>query len=99
MRSKTRFLWGQEPDPTTAVLDQWLGPQRTAPTTQDGRYAVEVCWIADGVVTCRTYRVSATTEVRAARVACRKARHSLIERATRIEAVYIEQLQRGDGHE
>ena len=60
---------------------------------------MEVCWIADGVVTCTTYRVSAVNEVRAARVACRKARRSLIELATRIEAVDIEQLQQGDGHE
>ena len=60
---------------------------------------MEVCWITDGVVTCRTYQVSAANEVRAARIACQCARESLSQRATRIEAVDIEQIPRGDGHE
>ena len=73
MRSETLYLWGLEPDPTgveRAALDHWIDRQRTLHTPRGGRYAVEVCWITDGVVTCRTYQVSAANEVRAARIAC-----------------------------
>ena len=63
-------------------------------------YAVEVCWISGGVVTCRTYRVRALTDCRAARIGCGRARRTLRgRRVTRIEAVDVEPIARGDGHE
>ena len=102
MRSETLYLWGLEPDPTGvehAALDHWIDRQHALHTPRGGRYAVEVCWITDRVVTCRTYQVSATNEARAARIACQCARKALDKRATRIEAVDIEQMQSGDGHE
>jgi hypothetical protein len=102
MRSETLYLWGLEPDPTGvehAALDHWVDRQRALHAPRGGHYAVEVCWITDGVVTCRTYQVSAANEVRAARIACRSARDFLSQQATRIEAVDIEQIPRGDGHE
>jgi hypothetical protein len=63
-------------------------------------YAVEVCWISGGAVTCRTFRVRAPDECRAARIGCGRARRALRgRRATRIEAVDVEPIARGDGHE
>ena len=48
---------------------------RKGPYLRQGTlYAVEVCWISDGAVTCRTYRVRAVNESRAARIGCH---HSL----------------------
>ena len=74
---------------------------RTGPyLRQENLYAVEVCWISDGAVTCRTYRVRAVNESRAARIGCRRARKVLRRRrVTRIEAVDVEPIGRGDGHE
>jgi hypothetical protein len=74
---------------------------RTGPYLRKGTlYAVEVCWISDGAVTCRTYRVRAVNESRAARIGCRRARKVLRRRrVTRIEAVDVEPIGRGDGHE
>ena len=102
MRSETLYLWGLEPEPSgveRAALDHGIDRQSTLHAPRGNRYAVEVCWITDGVVTCRTYQVSAANEVRAARIACQSARKALDKRATRIEAVDIEQIPRGDGHE
>ena len=102
MRNETLCLWGLEPEPTGvehAALDHGIDRQSTLHTPRGNRYAVEVCWITDGVVTCRTYQVSAANEVRAARIACQSARDFLSQQATRIEAVDIEQIPRGDGHE
>lgn len=63
-------------------------------------YAVEVCWIRDGMVICRTYRVRAVNECRAARIGCGRARRVLRgHRVTRIEAVDVEAIGREDGHE
>lgn len=63
-------------------------------------YAVEVCWLSGGTVTCRTYRVRAANECHAARVGRSQARKNLRRRrVTRIEAVDIEPIGRGDGHE
>ena len=53
MRSETLYLWGLEPDPSSverAALDHGIDHQRERNTTRGGRYAVEVCWITDGVV-------------------------------------------------
>jgi len=102
MRNETLCLWGLEPEPSgveRAALDHGIDRQSTLHTPRGNRYAVEVCWITDGAVICRTYQVSAGNEVRAARIACQSARKALDKRATRIEAVDIEQIPRGDGHE
>ena len=74
---------------------------RTGPYRRQGTlYAVEVCWISDGAVTCRTYRVCAANESRAARIGCRWARRVLRRRrVTRIEAVDVEPIGWRDGHE
>jgi|GEM_PF-2748657 len=67
---------------------------------QGALYAVEVCWISGGAVTCRTYQVRAASEYRAARVGCRRARRMLRRRrVSRIEAVGVEPILQGDGHE
>ena len=75
--------------------------QGTVPYLQTGiLYAVEVCWISGGAVTCRTYRVRAAGECQAARVGCRRARRMLRRRrVSRIEAVGVEPILQGDGHE
>ena len=83
MRSETLYLWGLEPEPSgveRAALDHGIDRQSALHTPRGNRYAVEVCWITDGVVTCRTYQVSAANEVRAARIACQSARDSLSQR-------------------
>ena len=67
---------------------------------QGALYAVEVCWISGGAVTCRTYQVRAASEYRAARVGCRRAHRMLRRRrVSRIEAVGVEPIVQGDGHE
>jgi hypothetical protein len=102
MRSETLYLWGLEPDPVPLVYpmhDGWVDQLTSRQSCRGARFAVEVCWITDRVVTCRTYQVSAANEARAARIACQCARKALDKRATRIEAVDIEQMQSGDGHE
>jgi hypothetical protein len=102
MRSETLYLWGLEPDPVHLVNPVhvgWVDQLTSRQSCRGARFAVEVCWITDRVVTCRTYQVSATNEARAARIACQCARKALDKRATRIEAVDIEQMQSGDGHE
>ena len=102
MRNETPYLWGIEPDQTHlthGAFRAWKGSLGSGLVLRRDSYAVEVCWISDGAVTCRTYQVSAANEVCAARIACRNACASLSKRATRIEAVDIEQIQRGDGHE
>jgi len=67
---------------------------------QASLYAVEVCWINSGAVTCRTYHVRAASECRAARIGCRRARRMLRRRrVSRIETVGVEPIDRGDGHE
>ena len=73
----------------------------TGPYLRQGTmYAVEVCWISGGAVTCRTYQVRAASEYRAARVGCRRARRMLRRRrVSRIEAVGVEPILPGDGHE
>ena len=73
----------------------------TGPYLRQGTlYAVEVCWISGGAVTCRTYHVRATSEYRAARVGCRRAHRMLRRRrVSRIEAVGVEPIVQGDGHE
>ena len=73
----------------------------TGPYLRQGTlYAVEVCWISGGAVTCRTYRVRAAGECQAARVGYRRARRMLRRRrVSRIEAVGVEPIGRGDGHE
>lgn len=76
-------------------------PTGTGPHLRPGTlYAVEVCWISGGTVTCRTFRVRALDECRAARIGCGRARRALRgRRVTRIEAVDVEPIARGDGHE
>ena len=73
----------------------------TGPYLRQGTlYAVEVCWISGGAVTCRTYQVRAASEYRAARVGCRRAHRMLRRRrVSRIEAVGVEPIVQGDGHE
>ena len=73
----------------------------TSPYLRQGTlYAVEVCWISGGAVTCRTYRVRAVDECRAARIGCRRARRMLRRRrVARVEAVDVEPILQGDGHE
>jgi hypothetical protein len=102
MRSETLYLWGLEPDPVHLVNPVhvgWVDQRSSGQTCRGDRFAVEVCWISDGVAICRTYQVNAANEARAARIACQCARKALDKRATRIEAVDIEQMQSGDGHE
>jgi len=102
MRNETPYLWGFEPDQTSLSCGAFRGQIDRLSTEQPHRrgvYAVEVCWISEGAVTCRTYQVRATNEARAARLACQCAGKALDKRATRIEAVDIEQIQSGDGHE
>ena len=73
----------------------------TGPYLRQGTlYAVEVCWLSGGAVTCRTYRVRAAGECQAARVGCRRARRMLRRRrVARVEAVGVEPIGRGDSHE
>ena len=73
----------------------------TGPHLRQGTlYAVEVCWLSGGAVTCRTYHVRAAGECQAARVGCRRARRMLRRRrVSRIEAVGVEPIGRGDGYE
>lgn len=76
------------------------GPGNRPHLRQGNLYAVEVCWISSGTVTCRTFRVRALDECRAARIGCGRARRTLRgRRVTRIEAVDVEPIGRGDGHE
>ena len=83
------------PDEPATPPSNRKGPYRRQGTL----YAVEVCWISNGAVTCRTYRVRAVNESRAARIGCRRARKVLRRRrVTRIEAVDVEPIGRGDGH-
>ena len=102
MRSETLCLWGLEPYPNhleSAVHGDWVKQLSTGQSRRRAFFAVEVCWISGGAVTCRTYQVRAANEDRAACLACRRAREALGERFTRVEAVDIEQIPRGDGHE
>lgn len=102
MRNETLCLWGLQPypiHPEPAVHDESDRQLNTGQSCGCGFFAVEVCWVSDGAVICRTLRIRASDEARATRLACQCARERLGERFTRIEAVDIEQLQQGDGHE
>ena len=101
MRNETPYLWGIEPDQnhlTYGAFRAWTGSLDSRQALRRGRYAVEVCWLSEGTVTCRTYQVRATSEVQAARLACQCADKAMGSRISRIEAVDVEPLQRGDSH-
>lgn len=101
MRNETPYLWGIEPDQTRLTYSAfrgWKDHLNTEQTHRRGSYAVEVCWISDGAVTCRTYQVRAANESRAARLARQCAGKASGTRVSRIEAVDVEPLQRGDSH-
>jgi hypothetical protein len=114
MHDQTPFRWpwpvdgslpdtrgvGREPgNPLSKIADP-AAPGNRPPLCYGTLYAVEVCWISAGSVTCRTFRVRALDECRAARTGCARARRVLRgRRATRIEAVDVEPIGRGDGDE
>ena len=101
MRNETPYLWGIEPHQTGLTYDAFRGWKDRLSIEQPHRrgiYAVEVCWISDGAVTCRTYQVRATSEARAARLACQCAGKAMDARVSRIEAVDVEPLQGGNNH-
>lgn len=102
MRNETAYLCGLEPEPANpdrAAVQGCKDHLSTGQARRRGLYAVEVCWISGDAVTCRTYQVCTTNEVRAARLACQRAGKDLGARVGRIEAVDVEDLQRGSGHE
>ena len=102
MRNETPYLWGIEPDPTSltsGALRGWLDHMSSGQARRRGRYAVEVCWLSGGAVTCRTYQIRATNEARAVRLACQCAGKHTGTRVSRIEAVDVEPLQWENGHE
>jgi hypothetical protein len=101
MRNETPCLWGIDPDQTHltyGAFRAWKGSLSSGQALRRGSFAVEMCWLSDGVVTCRTYQVRATSEVQAARLACQCASKAMGSRISRIEAVDVEPLQRGDRH-
>ena len=99
MRNETPDLWGIEfdpTDPTYGALRGWIDRLGAGPPRRRDFFAVEVCWISDGAVTCRTYPIRATDEARAARAACQRAGKDVGARVSRIEAVDVEPLPRGN---
>ena len=101
MRNETPCLWGIKPAPpsiTSGAIHGRIDLLSTGKLHRRGIFAVEVCWISQGTVTCRTYQVRATSEARAARLACQCAGKAMGTRVSRIEAVDVEPLQGGNDH-
>lgn len=102
MRSETLYLWGSVPDPLcseSTAFNLRIEGSRPLPTQRDDHYAVEVCWVVNGLVRCRTVQVHAATETLAVSIARQRTSKKLNKQVNAIEAVDIERFARPNRRE